>query len=62
MNNKLKINSVFQILSYPYSKEEFTKLEEVSVTDPDVEDDWEAVDSTDEFDEYDKEVVKGEAD
>ena len=28
MNNKLKINSVFQILSYPYSKEEFTKLEE----------------------------------
>ena len=28
MNNKLKINSVFQILSYPYSKEEFSKLEE----------------------------------
>ena len=28
MNNKLKINSVFQILSYPYSKEEFAKLEE----------------------------------
>ena len=28
MSNKLKINSVFQILSYPYSKEEFAKLEE----------------------------------
>ncbi len=28
MNNKLKINSVFQTLSYPYSKEEFAKLEE----------------------------------
>ena len=28
MSNKLKINSVFQILSYPYFKEEFAKLEE----------------------------------
>ena len=65
-NNKV-IEEINYTITEIKSKDEvpmvdFTKLEEVSVTDPDVEDDWEAVDSTDEFDEYDKEVVKGEAD
>ena len=66
-NNKV-IEEVNYTITEIKSKDEvpmvdFTKLEEVSVTAPDVEDNWEVIDSDDEFDEHiDEEVAKEEAD